>query len=1034
MSKDLNGHSAEKRTETDVAFFRRVGAALVAAIALGAIVFALPFALIKVVGWPLWSSVPSISSIGEALQSTSITDSAVVSVLACLAWLLWALTVTSIVVEVIAFSRGTASIRLPLGGLVQPTVRRALLALLLVGVSSGALNTRPALADNTFSVSSPGARPTLSVSVEPNQIAPTSLAARLDASQLNNAPLVNAPPSAVAKSVTVAPRDTLWDLAERHLGDGMRWREIFELNRAVAQPDGGALTNPDLIRPGWNLSMPGDAIGTSISTGINNPPTAENPTSEAPPLMTPSTAVPPTTAPATTAVPQTTSPATTAVPQTTVPQTTVPDATVPETTVAAVTTPPTTVAQPSIPTDQDSPVTITSVAPPVANLTPGASLPEVPVTDPTDDASTTPTAADSTVAATTNNQASSIAPIGIGAAVSGALLAGVLFVMRSRRQRQRESRRIGQWPAAPVVAPVVEETVAARSAQAPLAWLEIAMRSLGLGISALPRAEWPLPHAVLATDDHVEVLLGTGSHFDAPAPWRAAKGGWSWILDRPVDLQPLQELVADTINPLPTLVTLGDSTNGVVYADLEAFGSVSLVGNAYDVTNCAAALMLDLRATNARDNDLVDIVAVDLADPGLAGLGRIRHVRSADEVVSELEARARAIGDSLAAVHRPNTFAGRAGAFGEDFGFAPLVMFVNSNSISARTAERVCELADGGGLGLAVVFVGEHVAPTWLFDVEDDELRVASLNLTVTRSVASADDIKVLEGLLGSTPAPLVSTPVRIVEEITASADEIDLREEVEGHEIEVRVVGQVDAVSVNGVIAFTKAMELVTFLLFHREIMSLERIFTALFPGEAVDTARVDALIDDANALLGRPSSGGSYVIRQSGGVRVSPLVGTDLDVLLHLADNANHQSPTDAILTLSNALDVVRGVPFDGLRHGQIRNGFAWAHAEGLVDKIDAVIVDVAHRLAELCLDADDAPGALWAVNQGLLASPLNELLYCDRMLAHYAAGDRNGVIATMHDLERAVAGGHNGAPVTQETRALYSLLLRDTASTLA
>jgi hypothetical protein len=679
-------------------------------------------------------------------------------------------------------------------------------------------------------------------------------------------------------------------------------------------------------------------------------------------------------------------------------------------------------------------VTITSVAPPVANLTPGASLPEVPVTDPTDDASTTPTAADSTVAATTNNQASSIAPIGIGAAVSGALLAGVLFVMRSRRQRQRESRRIGQWPAAPVVAPVVEETVAARSAQAPLAWLEIAMRSLGLGISALPRAEWPLPHAVLATDDHVEVLLGTGAHFDAPAPWRAAKGGWSWILDRPVDLQPFQELVADTINPLPTLVTLGDSTNGVVYADLEAFGSVSLVGNAYDVTNCAGALMLDLRATNARDHDLVDIVAVDLADPGLAGLGRIRHVRSADEVVSELEARARAIGDSLAAVHRPNTFAGRAGGFGEDFGFAPLVMFVNSGSISPRTAERICELADGGGLGLAVVFVGEHVAPTWLFDVEDDELRVASLNLTVTRSVASADDVKVLDGLMGSTPAPLVSTPVRIVEEITASADEIDLREEVEGHEIEVRVVGQVDAVSVNGVIAFTKAMELVTFLLFHREIMSLERIFTALFPGEAVDTARIDALIDDANALLGRPSSGGSYVIRQTGGARVSPLVGTDLDVLLLLADNANHQSPADAILTLSNALDIVRGVPFDGLRHGQIRNAFAWAHAEGLVDKIDAVIVDVAHRLAELCLDADDAPGALWAVNQGLLASPLNELLYCDRMLAHYAAGDRNGVIATMHDLERAVAGAHNGAPVTQETRALYSLLLRDTASTLA
>jgi DNA-binding SARP family transcriptional activator len=438
--------------------------------------------------------------------------------------------------------------------------------------------------------------------------------------------------------------------------------------------------------------------------------------------------------------------------------------------------------------------------------------------------------------------------------------------------------------------------------------------------------------------------------------------------------------------------------------------------------------MLDLRATNAKDNQIVDVIAVDLADPGLSALGPIRHVSTADDIVGELEARAKAIGDSLATVHRPNTFAGRAGAFGEDFGFAPLVVFINAASVSARTAERICELADGGGLGLAAVFVGEHSAPTWLVDVEGDELRISSLNLAVRRTIVDGYDVRVLEGVLGATPAPLISTPVRVVEEINAAADEIDLREEVEGHEIEIRVVGPVDAVSVNGMIEFTKAMELVTFLLFHRETMSIERVSTALFPGQPVNVTQIHQLVEQANVTLGRPTTGGTYVIMTERGLRLSPLVGTDLDVLLLLADNASQQAPADAILTLSNALDVVRGVPFDGVRNGTLSNAFAWVHAEGLLDKVDAVIVDVAHRLAELCLDADDAPGALWAVNQGLLASPLNELLYCDRMLAHYSAGDRNGIIATMNDLERAIAAAHNGATVTGETRALYTLLLRD------
>jgi hypothetical protein len=48
-------------------------------------------------------------------------------------------------------------------------------------------------------------------------------------------------------------------LAEAHLGDGERWRDLYERNRDVQQPDGRRLRRPELIRPGWVLSLPDDA-------------------------------------------------------------------------------------------------------------------------------------------------------------------------------------------------------------------------------------------------------------------------------------------------------------------------------------------------------------------------------------------------------------------------------------------------------------------------------------------------------------------------------------------------------------------------------------------------------------------------------------------------------------------------------------------------------------------------------------------------------------------------------------------------------
>ncbi|HRK46637.1 MAG TPA: LysM peptidoglycan-binding domain-containing protein, partial [Nocardioides sp.] len=65
--------------------------------------------------------------------------------------------------------------------------------------------------------------------------------------------------------------DTLWGLAETHLGDGFRWQEIAELNQGRVMPDGRTFNNPRSIEPGWDLLLPADAINLPGDHAPANP-------------------------------------------------------------------------------------------------------------------------------------------------------------------------------------------------------------------------------------------------------------------------------------------------------------------------------------------------------------------------------------------------------------------------------------------------------------------------------------------------------------------------------------------------------------------------------------------------------------------------------------------------------------------------------------------------------------------------------------------------------------------------------------------
>ena len=68
-------------------------------------------------------------------------------------------------------------------------------------------------------------------------------------------------PGDAAATYSVQQGDTLVEVAETNLGQGDRYAEIFALNKDRAQSDGARLSDPNVLRPGWQLEMPAADAG-----------------------------------------------------------------------------------------------------------------------------------------------------------------------------------------------------------------------------------------------------------------------------------------------------------------------------------------------------------------------------------------------------------------------------------------------------------------------------------------------------------------------------------------------------------------------------------------------------------------------------------------------------------------------------------------------------------------------------------------------------------------------------------------------------
>ncbi len=239
---------------------REVRNGVLAVAGLLVVLVGVPAALVLLVGNPLPSSLPDRDTLTAPVTATTL-----IKVLGAALWLAWAHFAVCVLAEGKAARRGRGvPTEVPLGGGSQALARRLVAATLLL---AGAATLLPSGAAPTAAPAAPTSGVSISQSVQAVVATPV---ADPQAAQTTTA-------AAPTKTYVVQPPnnrryDTLWDIAERTLGDPLRYREIYALNHDRVQDDGRKLVDADLIHPGWVLQMPGDATGPGITTPALAPP------------------------------------------------------------------------------------------------------------------------------------------------------------------------------------------------------------------------------------------------------------------------------------------------------------------------------------------------------------------------------------------------------------------------------------------------------------------------------------------------------------------------------------------------------------------------------------------------------------------------------------------------------------------------------------------------------------------------------------------------------------------------------------------
>ena len=1000
-------------------------AAVVVLLALAA---GVPLALIALFGSPIPHTAPSLS-----LLTRRLTVTAVLKVCSAVLWLAWLQLVWCLIAEVSAAWRNSGMpARVPLAGATQAVVHRLVTTALLLSAAAAVSPTvayqaspppraaAAAIGPGTGLAAFELALPPVSAgAVDGNGHAPVPSGGLAwegpggrAAAQAPGAGLVG---PRTEKIYVVEPpegrfHESLWEIAEAHLGDGRRYREIFELNAGRPQPDGSRLTIASLIRPGWVLVMPHDAHGPGIQeiTVGHHPPTHAGPAGPAPRHQRPSppphrhqlTPGRPTTAPP--------RPRPSARPAGEAAGPPVPGTPVP--------------TRPGAPGASGSPPAPSGTSGPAGRAHSAPAPAAAPGSRPT-------------------------YPIELAGA--GLLAAAVLYALERRRRRQRGRRPAGRRVAVP--RPDVAWAEAALllgedGAAAEL--LDAGLRQLGEALAGEGRGA-PAVFAAHVGEENVDLWVAPAG-LAAPAPWHAVGDGQVWRLPLTAAAELDHARLRQAVAPYPGLVTIGTDVTGRVLVDVaSARGLIAVGGPAGLVAETLTAVATELATSRWSEGIHLTLVGFG-EDLAVLAPDRVQTAPTLAEALPDLEAWAAEVADAAALGAGPGRAVGAEGLRADAWEPRYLITAVPPSTGWER--ERLLALArTGQAAGAGYVAAGDVPGAAWSWEISaDGRLRAGQLGLDVQAQRMPAEQEAALVELF-ETAGDLAGAPM------SAPLAEAPAEHLVPGAQapVEVTLLGPVQ-VAAPGYIEPDRlaiATELVVYLAAHPGGVHPNVLTAAIWP-RGVTPEVPDALVERVREWLGTDGLGRPHLASDAGGrlrlgsgVRVDWHVFGTLVTLAGQAEDAPGRPPGRPFGAhaggpgravggsrgtaggsregegelLARALGLVKGPFLDGRPRGR----YAWLATDGLEYDVEARVADAAHRLCELRLAAGDPGGAMEAVRAGLLLAEWDELLWQDLIVAAHAAGSEEELREVVGEVfQQATADG--GPGLAPQTEALIDELL--------
>ncbi|MEU6572557.1 LysM peptidoglycan-binding domain-containing protein [Streptomyces sp. NPDC046805] len=257
-----------------------------------ALLAGMPYILWRAAGLPWPEHVSSLSEFGQRLMQP-VSDPLMIDLLALVGWVCWAAFAYTVARETVWYATHLPQLlrdRHAHHEHVAALSVKGSLAALCIGTFVVALIGlwRPQTVSAQEPVSIGGMRPRIAATaplfpVSARQSTSSSVAAGTSAhaTTAGLTPARSGLPGETATvrhiEYTVIEGDTLWDIAHTHLGDALKWPRIYALNKDRVQNDGAWLTDPDLIRPGWQLTIPVSRAATPTPTP---PPASMDPAPE----------------------------------------------------------------------------------------------------------------------------------------------------------------------------------------------------------------------------------------------------------------------------------------------------------------------------------------------------------------------------------------------------------------------------------------------------------------------------------------------------------------------------------------------------------------------------------------------------------------------------------------------------------------------------------------------------------------------------------------------------------------------------------